>query len=140
LAKRITVTLMIDRLRLVARVVPLALIAGCSTKPATTRAIIGLAQVSSAKPLDDARDAFYRALADSGYVRDSTITILERNAQGDIPTLSLIMSEFKQQGATHVATISSVATQAALKAITDRPTMFGAVAIEFAVASRPAGR
>lgn len=79
---------MIDKLRLAARVVPLALIAGCSTKPATQRAIIGLAQVSSAKPLDDARDGFYRALADSGYVRDSTITILERNAQGDIPTLS----------------------------------------------------
>jgi putative ABC transport system permease protein len=128
LAKRITITLMIDKLRLAARVVPLALIAGCSTKPATTRAIIGLAQVSSAKPLDDARDGFYRALADSGYVRDSTITILERNAQGDIPTLSLIMSEFKQQGASYVATISSVATQAALKAITDRPIIFGAVA------------
>jgi putative tryptophan/tyrosine transport system ATP-binding protein len=118
----------VGKLRPAAGVVPLALIAACSTKPVTPRAIIGLAQVSSAKPLDDARDAFYRALADSGYVRDSTITILERNAQGDIPTLSLIMSEFKQQGATHVATISSVATQAALKAITDRPIIFGAVA------------
>jgi putative ABC transport system permease protein len=61
-------------------------------------------------------------------VRDSTITILERNAQGDIPTLSLIMSEFIQQGVTQVATISSVATQAALKAVTDRPIIFGAVA------------
>ena len=54
-------------------------------------------------------------------MRDSTITILERNAQGDIPTLSLIVSEFLQQRVTHVATISSVATQAALKAVTDRP-------------------
>ena len=61
-------------------------------------------------------------------MRDSTITILERNAQGDIPTLSLIMSEFIQQGVTQVATISSVATQAALKAVTDRPIIFGAVA------------
>jgi len=84
--------------------------------------------VSSSAPLDDARDGFFKALADSGYVRDSTITILERNAQGDIPTLALIMSEFKNQGVTHVATVSSVATQAALKAFTDRPIIFGAVA------------
>ena len=61
-------------------------------------------------------------------VRDSTITVLERNAQGDIPTLALIMSEFRNDGVTHVATISSVATQAALKAFTDRPIIFGAVA------------
>ena len=84
--------------------------------------------MSSAAALDDARDGFFRALKDSGYVRDSTITILERNAQGDIPTLSLIMSEFMNRGVTHVATISSVATQAALKSITDRPIIFGAVA------------
>ena len=116
------------KLRHAVRVVPLALIAACGTKTATTRAIIGLAQVASSAPLDDARDGFIKALADSGYVRDSTITVLERNAQGDIPTLSLIMSDFLQQGVTHVATISSVATQAALKAVTDRPIIFGAVA------------
>jgi putative ABC transport system permease protein len=115
-------------LRSVVRVVPLALIAACSTKPGTTRSIIGFVQVSSSAPLDDTRDGFFRALADSGYVRDSTITVLERNAQGDIPTLSLIMSEFLQQGVTHIATVSSVATQAALKSVTDRPIIFGAVA------------
>jgi ABC-type uncharacterized transport system substrate-binding protein len=104
----------VGKLRRVVPVLPLALVAACGTKQETTRSIIGFAQVSSALPLDDARDGFFRALADSGYVRDSTITILERNAQGDIPTLSLIMSEFKQQGVTHVATVSSVATQAAL--------------------------
>ena len=61
-------------------------------------------------------------------MRDSSVTILERNAQGDVPSLSLIMNDFIQQGVTHVATISSVATQAALKAVTDRPVIFGAVA------------
>lgn len=38
------------------------------------------------------------------------------------------MSEFINQGVTQVATVSSVATQAALKAITDRPVIFGGVA------------
>ncbi|HEX6576271.1 MAG TPA: ABC transporter substrate binding protein, partial [Gemmatimonadaceae bacterium] len=61
-------------------------------------------------------------------MKDSSITIIERNAQGDIPTLNLIMNDFIQQNVTHVATISSIATQAALKAITDRPIVFGAVA------------
>jgi putative ABC transport system permease protein len=45
-----------------------------------------------------------------------------------VPALSLIMSEFLQQNVTHVVTNSSVATQAALKAITDRPHVFIAVA------------
>ncbi|MEO7220432.1 MAG: hypothetical protein ABIZ73_07375 [Gemmatimonadaceae bacterium] len=87
------------------RAVPLALVAACGTKPETTRSIIGFAQVSSVSALDEARDGFFRALADSGYVRDSTITVIERNAQEDIATLSLIMSDFVQQGVTHVPTI-----------------------------------
>lgn len=111
----------------------LALLAACGTKTETSRAVIGLAQVSSVATLDETRDGFLKALADSGYVRDSTITVLERNAQGDIPTLALIMSDFLQQGVTHVATISSVATQAALKAITDRPIIFGGVANPYVI-------
>ncbi len=122
----------VGKLRYAVCLVPLALSA-CRTKSESSRNIIGLAQVSSAPALDDARDGFYRALADSGFVRDKNITILERNAQGDIPTLALIMSEFLQQGVTHVATISSVATQAALKRVTDRPIIFGAVANPYVI-------
>jgi putative ABC transport system permease protein len=107
--------------------------AACSSKSKTERPIIGYAQVSSSAPLDDARAGFFKALADSGYVRDSTVTVLERNAQGDIPSLSLIMSEFMNQNVTQVATISSVATQAALKTITDRPIVFGAVANPYVI-------
>lgn len=89
--------------------------------------------MSSVAALDETRAGFFQALADSGYVRDSSITVIERNAQGDIPTLSLIMSEFLQQNVTHVATVSSVATQAALKSITDRPIIFGAVANPYVI-------
>src|SRR4029079_3972562 len=64
---------------------------------------------------------------------DVNVTFLERNAQGDIPTLSLIMREFVQQGATQVATISSIATQTAMKVITDRPIVFGAVANPYVI-------
>ena len=71
-------------------VVPFALLPACGPKSDITRSIIGYAQVSSVSALDETRDGFFRALADSGYVRDSTITVLERNAQGDIPTLALI--------------------------------------------------
>ncbi|MEO8192398.1 MAG: ABC transporter substrate binding protein [Gemmatimonadales bacterium] len=116
-----------------AGVVLLGLVAACSGKTEKPRAIIGYVQVASVAALDDAREGFFKALADSGYVRDSTITVLERNAQGDIPTLSLIMSDFLQQRVTHVATISSVATQAALKAVTDRPIIFGAVANPYVI-------
>jgi ABC-type uncharacterized transport system substrate-binding protein len=91
------------------------------------RPVIGFAQISSAAPLDEARDGFFKALADSGYIRDSTIKIIERNAQGDIATL-MLMNEFKQRGVGYVATISSIATQAALRVITSQPIVFGAVA------------
>ncbi len=84
--------------------------------------------MSSTASLDEAREGFFKALADSGILKDSSVTIIERNAQGDIPSLALIMSDFLQNGVTHVATTSSVATQAALKAITDRPHVFIAVA------------
>ena len=82
----------------------LLLAAACGGEaPPPTRPVIGLMQVAAIAPLDDAKAGFLRALADSGYVADSTITIIERNAQGDIPTLSLIANEFKQRGVTHVA-------------------------------------
>jgi putative ABC transport system permease protein len=121
------------RLPLAVLVIPVALVAACSPKTDAKRPIIGFAQVSSVATLDEARNGFFKALADSGYVRDSTITVIERNAQGDIPTLSLIMSDFIQQNVTQVATVSSVATQAALKAITDRPIIFGAVANPYVI-------
>ncbi len=114
-------------------VVPLAVLAACGDRSHAGRPIIGVVQVSSLAPLDDAREGFYKALADSGFVRDVNVTFLERNAQGDIPTLSLIMREFVQLGATQVATLSSIATQTAMKVITDRPIIFGAVANPYAI-------
>ena len=105
-----------------------AVTAACGKDDDRVKNVIGYAQISSSAALDEARAGFFQALADSGIVGDSSVTILERNAQGDVPSLSLIMSEFLQQNVTHVVTISSVATQAALKAITDRPHVFGAVA------------
>ena len=74
----------------------LALSAACAPAAEEERPIIGLVQISSVAPLDASREGFYRALADSGFVRDVNVTILERNAQGDVPALSLIMSEFRQ--------------------------------------------
>src|SRR3954465_3656872 len=103
-------------------------LAGCGPSDLGNRPIIGVVQVSSLAPLDEAREGFYKALADSGYMRDVNITFLERNAQGDVPTLSLIMRDFVQQNVTAVATLSSIATQTAIKSITDRPVIFGAVA------------
>src|SRR5689334_5495155 len=104
------------------------IIVGCGRADHGKRPVIGVAQVSSLAPLDEAREGFYKALADSGFVRDVNVTFIERNAQGDVPTLSLIMRDFIQQGVTQVATLSSIATQTAIKSITDRPVIFGAVA------------
>ena len=111
----------------------LVLAAGCGGDDHGNRPVIGVVQISSLAPLDDAREGFYKALADSGFVRDVNVTFIERNAQGDIPTLSLIMREFLQENVTQVATLSSVATQTAIKVITDRPIVFGAVANPYVI-------
>jgi putative ABC transport system permease protein len=105
----------------------LALLGACGAEESTSRPIIGLMTVASSAPLDDARQGFLRALADSGFIPGKTFTLLDRNAQGDIPALTLIANEFVQQNVTEVATISSIATQSAIKVITDRPVVFGAV-------------
>ena len=116
-------------------VVSLALSTACGGADHAGRPIIGVVQVSSLPPLDEAREGFYKALADSGFVRDVSVTFIERNAQGDIPTLSLIMREFLQRNVTQVATISSVATQTAMKVITDRPIVFGGVANPYVISA-----
>jgi len=101
----------------------LTLAIGCGGADHAGRPIIGVVQVSSLPPLDEAREGFYKALADSGFVRDVNVTFLERNAQGDIPTLSLIMREFLQQNVTQVATISSVGVLPSAVCVTTRGTM-----------------
>ncbi|MEO8577229.1 MAG: ABC transporter substrate binding protein [Gemmatimonadales bacterium] len=118
----------VRKLPLAASIAALAFLTACSDKSESKRPVIGFAQVSSVATLDEARAGFFKALADSGYIPDSTITVIDRNAQGDIPTLGLIMNEFLQQNVGYVATVASVTTQAAIKTITDRPVIFGAVA------------
>ena len=58
----------------------LALLTACGGDTHAGRPIIGVVQVSSLPPLDEAREGFYKALADSGFVRDVNVTFLERNA------------------------------------------------------------
>ena len=111
----------------------LAALASCSGGDHAGRPIIGVVQVSSLIQLDEAREGFYKALADSGFIRDVNVTFLERNAQGDIPTLSLIMKEFVQNRVTQVATIASITTITAMKVITDRPIIFGGVANPYVI-------
>jgi putative tryptophan/tyrosine transport system permease protein len=111
----------------------LAVLTSCSGGARDDRPVIGVVQVAALRPLDEAREGFYKALADSGFVRDVNVTFIERNAQGDVPTLALIMREFLQENVTQVATMSSIATQTAMKVITDRPIVFGAVANPYVI-------
>ena len=118
----------VDRLTRALAAGALLLGAACGSLADGGKPVIGFAQITSSAPLDETRAGFFQALADSGYRRDSTIKVIERNAQGDIATLMLIMNEFKQRGVDYVATVSSVATQAALRVISSQPIVFGAVA------------
>ncbi len=63
-----------------------------------------------------AKTGFYKALADQGYQEsDSSITILYRNAQGDIPTLTQACDYFISEKVDLIATNATLSTIAAVQ-------------------------
>jgi hypothetical protein len=106
----------------------------CSPRAAKDRTPLArssaLVQVSSLATRRGARGASTKALADSGFVRDVNVTFLE--AQPRRATSRRCRSScatFVQQGRHRRSRqLSSIATQTAMKVITDRPIVFGAVA------------
>ena len=55
---------------------------------------LGFVDAFEDETIKQAKRGFFIALRDSGYVADSNITILDRNAQGDVPQLSQIIDFF----------------------------------------------
>lgn len=55
---------------------------------------IGFVDAFEDETIKQAKKGFFKALLDSGFVADSSFNIIDRNAQGDLPTLSQIIDLF----------------------------------------------
>ncbi len=59
---------------------------------------VGYLQIAPDPVLDIARDAVFAALKDSGYVNGENFELLEKNAQGDLSMIPMIIQGFESRG------------------------------------------
>lgn len=106
---------------------------GADGSPAAGRPLIGVVQFTANGVLDLTREGLVRGLRELGHIDGQTCRLHLENAHGDQATLNLILDKFLKDGADLVVTISTPATQAGLKKITDRPLVFATVANPFLI-------
>lgn len=95
-------------------------IAGCNPKHAD-RPTVGFVDAFQDNTIGQAKEGFVQALADNGYVADSTINFVYRNAQGNFPTLTQIIKYFKSEDVDLLATCPSLSTITAVQNMKQTP-------------------
>jgi putative ABC transport system permease protein len=94
---------------------------------------IGFLQVSDHGLLNITRDSFVEEMECIGYERGKNCTIMLENANGDLPTVNMILDKFVHDDVDVVVPISTACTQAAVNRIKDRPVVFATVANPFII-------
>jgi ABC-type uncharacterized transport system substrate-binding protein len=111
-------------LALVVALIPLA---GCGNRGEEELYTIGVLQINSNPNLDATREGFIDGLKQAGYEDGKNIHLLVKNAQGDIATAQLIAQQFTEE-ADMIMAISTPCLQAAIKATSEKPIIFGEIA------------
>lgn len=113
-------------------VVGLVILSGCSSAKVATDGdmqngeptfTIGISQLAKHPALDDARLGFEDGLKDLGVNAE----IVYQNAQGDIPTSSIIAEKFVKDKVDLIFAIATPAAQSAKQATSEIPIVFSAV-------------
>jgi putative ABC transport system permease protein len=94
---------------------------------------IGIAQITDHPALNITRDSLVKELGEIGYQDGRNVTIIARNAHGEISTVNTIIDEFLRKDVDLVVTISTACTQAAIHKIKDRPIVFATLADPFII-------
>ena len=102
-------------------------LAGCGSRSGKELYTVGVFQINSNPNLDAAREGFIDGLGQAGYEDGENIRLIVKNAQGDIATAQLIAQQFAQEADMTMA-ISTPCLQAAIKATTAKPIIFGEIA------------
>ncbi|MCB9015077.1 MAG: ABC transporter substrate-binding protein [Lentimicrobiaceae bacterium] len=95
-----------------------------SCAPGEKKVTIGYVQISEDPVLDEAKAGVFRALADSGYVIDDNIKVIENNAQGDLSMINTILQSFQSQNVDLIITNSTPCMAAAAQVIRSIPVVF----------------
>ena len=99
----------------------LALFSGCTNEQSTTP-VIGFVDAFEDETIAQARTGFTDALTKNGFSeKDKTVSIIYRNAQGDIPTLTQIINYFISEKVDLMATCATLSTITALQKSKDIP-------------------
>ncbi|HTA28293.1 MAG TPA: ABC transporter substrate-binding protein [Bacteroidia bacterium] len=99
----------------------LAIFCNCNT-PKNNVPVVGFADAFEDNTIAQAKQGFFDALKKNGYSEDNnTLKVIYRNAQGDIPKLTLSVKYFISEKVTLMATNPSLSTIAALQNTKDIP-------------------
>lgn len=96
----------------------------CSCNPGEKKTTIGYIQITQDPVLDAAKAGVFRALSDSGFVDGINIKVLDNNAQGDLPMITMILQSFISQNVDLVITNSTPCMAAAAQTIRTAPVIF----------------
>jgi putative ABC transport system permease protein len=94
---------------------------------------IGLIMANNSDIVTQTRDGILSELTKLGYVNGKNCVILEKNAEGDIPTNHTIIGYYLNKQVDIYVPISTASTQAALNKIKDKPIVFATVANPFMI-------
>ncbi len=92
--------------------------------PKSDKLVIGYIQITQDPVLDVAKSSLLKALSDSGFVDGKNITILDKNAQGDMSMIPAILQSFVSQQVDIVVTNSTPCMVAAAQMVKDIPVVF----------------
>ena len=99
----------------------LAIFNSCSP-PDKNIPVVGFVDAFEDNTIEQAKQGFFDALKEKGYSEDkNTLKVIYRNAQGDIPKLTLSIKYFISENVTLIATNPSLSTIAALQNTKDIP-------------------
>jgi putative tryptophan/tyrosine transport system permease protein len=94
---------------------------------------IGVILPNDSEMLTNTLAGFLERMNQLGYKEGENCTILQLNANGDIPTLSSIVDNFINKGVDIYVPISTASTQAVINKIKDKPVVFATVANPFII-------
>jgi putative tryptophan/tyrosine transport system substrate-binding protein len=98
------------------------LLYSCSDRDTSDVPVVGFVDGFEDETLDQARQGFYDALAAGGFSEsDSTVRIIYRNAQGNIPTLTQIVQYYISERVDLMATNPTLSTITAVQKTRDIP-------------------
>ena len=94
-------------------------------KPPRKGPLIGILQMVDAPPPNLTRQGFEDALAAAGYRDGETVSLLRRDAAGELPNTTLVMKQFLAEQVDMVIAVGTPPLQAAMKVMPEStPVVF----------------